>query len=98
MIRGGRLLFCDTLEGIRGRHCRLALRLGEPRDRSPEWAHALSWEGNGRDWTAVFNAPAADVRLQAAGGRAEVLEEYPLNLDEVFVAHTGGPLPREVDR
>lgn len=98
IIKGGRVLFCDSLDGIRARHCRLTMRLDEPRPAPPQVDGALSWEGAGREWTAVFAAPADDVRLAAAGAGAEVVEQFPLNLDEIFVAHAGGRQPAEVDR
>ena len=97
IIKAGRVLFCDTLEGIRGRHCRVTLRLDEARPQPPELAGALSWEGGGREWTAVFAAPADDVRIDAAGAGAEIVDEFPLNLDEIFVAHAAGKRPTEVD-
>jgi ABC-2 type transport system ATP-binding protein len=89
MIKSDRVLFCDTLDGIQSRHCRLTLRLDEPRVRPPALASALSWEGSGREWTAVCAAPAEDVRLEAALAAAQVVDESPLNLDEIFVAHAG---------
>ncbi|HEY2584782.1 MAG TPA: ABC transporter ATP-binding protein [Tepidisphaeraceae bacterium] len=98
IIKTGRTLFCDSLDGIRSRHCRLTLRLDEPRTAPPEVAGALSWEGSGQEWTAVFAAPADDVRIDAAGAGAEVVEQFPLNLDEIFVAHAGGRQPVGVDR
>jgi ABC-2 type transport system ATP-binding protein len=98
IIKAGRVLICDTLDGIRGRHCRVTLRLDESGPRPPNLAGALSWEGGGREWTAVFAAPPDDVRMSAAGAGAEIVDEFPLNLDEIFVAHAGGEQPAEVGR
>lgn len=98
MIKSGRVLFCDTLDGIRARHCRLTLRLDEPQARPPGLERALSWEGAGREWTGVFQAPVDEVRAEIALTNDEVVEEFPLNLDEIFVAHAGGSRPAEVDQ
>ena len=95
MIKSGRVLFCDTLDGIRARHCRLTLRLDEPRGQPPAIPGALSWEGKGWEWTAVCAAPAQDVRMDAEQSGAQVVEEFPLNLDEIFVAHAGRVSPAE---
>jgi ABC-2 type transport system ATP-binding protein len=98
MIKSGRVLFCDTLDGILSRHCRLTLRLDEPRTQPPGITSALSWEGGAREWTAVCAASAADVRIEASNAAAEVVDESPLNLDEIFVAYAGGKRPEGADR
>lgn len=98
MIQSGRVLFCDTLDGIRGRHCRLTLRLDEPRNAPPPLPGALSWEGSAREWTGVFQSSSEEVRADVALTNDEVVEEFPLNLDEIFVAHAGRSRPAEVGR
>ena len=98
MIKSGRVLFCDTLDGILGNHCRLTLRLDESRAKPPVITSALSWEDGGREWTAVCSASADDVRIEAAKAGAEVVEESPLNLDEIFVAYSGGKRPEGTDQ
>jgi hypothetical protein len=98
MIKSGRVLFCDTLDGILGNHCRLTLRLDESRAKPPVITSALSWEDGGREWTAVCSASADDVRIEAAKAGAEVVEESPLNLDEIFVAYAGGKRPEGTDQ
>ncbi len=98
MIKSGRVLFCDTLERIRGRHCRFTLRLDEPRERPPEMAGALSWEGGGREWTAVFQTTSDQVRDAIALTNDRIVDEFPLNLDEIFVAYAGRHSSGEVGR
>lgn len=89
MIKSGRVMFCDTLDGIRARHCRLTVRLEDASAQPPPLTGALSWEGGGREWTAVCAAAARDVRDEAGGVGVEVVEETPLDLDEIFVAYAG---------
>ena len=98
MIRSGRVLFCDTLSGIRAAHCRVTLRLDEATASPPLATGALAWEGSGREWTGVFAAPVADVRNDAQIAGAELVEEYPLDLDEIFVAYAGGKSPEGAER
>jgi ABC-2 type transport system ATP-binding protein len=90
MIQSGKILFCDTLDGILSRHCRITLRLEDSRAEPPEIAGALTWEGSGREWTAVCSTSASDARIAAGRAGAEVVEESALNLDEIFVAYAGG--------
>ena len=87
MIKSGRVLFCDTLDGIRSRYCRVVLRLDDPRDRPPKLDSALSWQGGGREWTAVCAAPADQIAAEALLQGAQIVERFPLDLDEIFVAH-----------
>ena len=92
MIKDGRVLFCDTPERIHGAHSRLTFRFEQPRDTPPKLAHALAWEGSGREWTAIV-AGAPDViepEMEVDGG--EVVEKSTLTLDEIFVARAGGNL------
>jgi ABC-2 type transport system ATP-binding protein len=98
MIKSGHVLFCDTLDGIRTRHCRVTLRLEDASAKPPTLSGALSWEGGGREWTAVCAAAASDVRVEAREAGAEIVEEFPLDLDEIFVAYAGGKPPQGVDR
>jgi len=98
MIKSGRVLFCDTLDGIRDRYCRVTLRLDEPRASPPPLPGALSWEGSGREWTGVFQSSLEEVRAEVALTNDQVVEEFPLNLDEIFVAHARASHPAEVNR
>jgi len=93
MIKSGRVVFCGTLDGIRARHCRITLRLDESRGRPPALPSALSWEGRGREWTAVCAASADDARIEASRAAAQVVEEWTPDLDEIFIAHAGGKRP-----
>jgi ABC-2 type transport system ATP-binding protein len=98
MIRSGRILFCDSLERIKASHTRLALAFADPLATPPPLGGALSWDGGGREWTAI--CAGSPQRLQQAAEElgARVLDQAPLLLDEIFVAYSGAgcaAVPRE---
>jgi ABC-2 type transport system ATP-binding protein len=90
MIRSGRVVFCDTVEAILQAHARVTLRFDTAQEKPPELPAALSWQGGGREWTAVCAASVDDMRAAAASIGAEVVRAAPLNLDEIFLARAGG--------
>ena len=89
MIHRGRIVFSGPLEEVQARHCRLTVRFAEPRPAPPPLAGALAWEGAGREWSAVCEGEAGDLRAaaEAAGGR--VVEELSVRLDDIFLARAG---------
>ncbi len=93
MIKNGRVVFCDTTQSVRDAHTRITIRFDEPREQPPVVDGALTWEGRGREWTAVMSVSADQARLAASALGAQVVEQSPLNLDEIFLARanrTGG--------
>ena len=93
MIKNGRIVFCDTTQAVRDAHTRITIRFDEPREQPPMVDGVLTWEGRGREWTAVMSLPADRARLAVSGLGAEVIEQSALNLDEIFLARvnrTGG--------
>jgi ABC-2 type transport system ATP-binding protein len=98
MIKSGRVLFCDTLDGIQSRHCRVTLRFDEPRTEPPVMESVLSWQGGGREWTAVCGASVEQVGIEAAHASGKIVEQATVNLDEIFVARAGGKPVEGADR
>jgi ABC-2 type transport system ATP-binding protein len=90
MIKNGRVLFCDTLEGIQRRHARLTLRFELSHARPPELPGALAWEGRDREWTAVCDTTAAALSPAIEKLGARIVDQASLNLDEIFIARAGG--------
>jgi ABC-2 type transport system ATP-binding protein len=84
MIRGGRVLFSDSLDVIKESHSRLTLRFEDPKSRPPLLEGAFQWNGRGREWTVVC---ASDVDVSGIG--AKVVERGALSLDEIFMARAG---------
>jgi len=89
MIKNGRVLFCDTLDGIQGAHARVTLRFELPHQKPPQLCGALAWEGRDREWTAVCEKPLGELRPAIDALGASIVEESRLNLDEIFVARAG---------
>ena len=90
MIKDGRMLFCETPERIHQVHARVTFRFDQPREKAPQLADALAWEGSGREWTAIVAADPEEIALDVDGG--EVVERTSVTLDEIFVARAGGNL------
>jgi len=86
MIKNGRIVFCDTTQAVRDAHTRITIRFDEPREHPPVMDGALTWEGRGREWTAVMSIAASEARLAASSLGAQVVEQSAVNLDEIFLA------------
>lgn len=86
MIKSGRVVFCDTTQGVRDAHTRITIRFDQPQERPPTMDGVLTCEGRGREWTAVMSVPADQARLAASALGAQVVEQSAINLDEIFLA------------
>ncbi len=95
LIDQGRVMFAGELEAVRDRHRRLTFRFAEPRTAPPALDVVLSWEGEGREWTAVCAGGREEVERAAAEVGGRVVDEAACRLDELFAAHAGGRRERE---
>ncbi|MCI0358817.1 MAG: ABC transporter ATP-binding protein [Planctomycetaceae bacterium] len=91
MLKGGRMLFAGELDEIKQSHHRLTLRFENELRQPPALGGALSWEGRGREWTAVASGRLEALTLAASAAGAEVVEQNALSLDEIFLAQVGSP-------
>lgn len=89
LLDRGRIVLCETLETIKASHCRLTLRFDEPLLSPPALAGSSRWEGSGREWSATCRGTLQDLKGQAAGIGARIVEEHTPSLDEIFVARVG---------
>ena len=89
MIKSGRILFCDSLDRLKQVHARLTLRFESPQAAPPALAGALTWDGSGCEWTAVCAGHTNHLQSAAAKIGAQVVEQAPLSLDEIFLARSG---------
>jgi ABC-2 type transport system ATP-binding protein len=91
MLKGGRIVFAGALDEIKQTHHRLTLRFDGERNQAPALDGVLSWEGRGREWTAVASGRLDALRLAASAAGAEVVGQKALSLDEIFLAQVGQP-------
>jgi ABC-2 type transport system ATP-binding protein len=85
IIHEGRILLSAALDEIKETHRRMTLRFGQPQHRAPALIGALSFEGEGADWTYVCSGESGQLRRAAEALGAVVLDDAPLSLDEIFV-------------
>jgi ABC-2 type transport system ATP-binding protein len=97
MIDAGKIVFSAPLDDIKATHRCLTLRFAEARTRPPQLEGALSWEGTGHEWTAVYHGQPAEAQAAAHRCGAEVLEKRVPSLDEIFVARVGTRIPVAVE-
>jgi len=97
MVRGGRIVFCDTLDHIKEAHFKATFRFTEQRREAPHIAGALVWEGHGREWTALCYGNLADIQSAAAAVGATMMSRTSASLDDIFVARVGAKIPTGVE-
>ncbi len=88
MIRGGEILFCDSLDAVKQSHRRITLRFHSDRTAAPEITDAFGWEGFGQEWTCLFSGHGPTFEANANLAGAEILEQQWLTLDEIFLARS----------
>ena len=86
MLHNGRLVLAGPLDEIVGAHRRLVLNFPEPQTQHPVLPGAISWEGDGREWTIVCNGELDRLKESAGNIGASVVEESAASLEEIFVA------------
>lgn len=86
----GRIEYAGPLDELKAGHHRLTVHFEGFRPKPPALTGALTWEGEGREWTALCRGGLNELQAEvgAAGGR--VVERGVPSLDEIFVAHAGG--------
>jgi ABC-2 type transport system ATP-binding protein len=93
MLQSGRLLFAGELDDVRELHHRVTLRFDESLPQPPPFEGVLTWEGAGREWTAVASGPLDDFQTAAVLAGAQVVDRRTLSLDEIFLARANFPPP-----
>jgi ABC-2 type transport system ATP-binding protein len=86
IIHQGRILLTSSLDEIKETHRRVTLRFGRTHERPPALVGALSFEGEGADWTYVCSGESGQLRSAAEALGATVMGDAPLSLDEIFVS------------
>jgi ABC-2 type transport system ATP-binding protein len=89
MIDRGRIVLSAALDELQASHRRLTLRFAEARSQPPALTAALSWEGAGREWTAVCLGTTEELQTAVTALDGRIVEEHRIGLDEIFVARMG---------
>ena len=89
ILHQGRLLLTESMDEIKERHRRVTLRFGAPVDRPPALVGALSYAGQGAEWTYLCNGESDQLRHAAEAIGATVVGDAALSLDEIFVSQVG---------
>jgi ABC-2 type transport system ATP-binding protein len=89
MMKQGELVFSAGLDDIKETHHRLTMRFDEARSQPPAFPGVLTWDGSGREWTAVYHGRLGTFQEAAAACGGRVVEKHVPSLDEIFVAQVG---------
>lgn len=84
MIAAGRLVLDGALDDVKAAHRIVTFRCADPRSGPPELPGAHRWEGEGRDWSALYADDGFETDAALLGAR--VSRQRPATLDEIFVA------------
>jgi ABC-2 type transport system ATP-binding protein len=87
IIHRGRLILTSSMDEIKETHRRVTLRFVEPVERPPALVGALSYAGQGVEWTYICNGESPQLRRAAEAIGAIVVDDKALSLDEIFVSH-----------
>jgi ABC-2 type transport system ATP-binding protein len=87
ILHKGRLLLTAPMDDIKETHRRVTLRFGQPVTRPPALVGAMSYDGEGAEWTYVCTGESQQLRRAAEAMGATVVGDAALSLDEVFVSH-----------
>lgn len=98
MIHHGRVVECNTLDSIRNSYRSITLNFEHDQPIPPASPDAISWQGHGREWTALCRQVSAQLveEVTLVGGR--IVEQCKPTLDEIFMAYAKLPKPAEPRR
>jgi ABC-2 type transport system ATP-binding protein len=86
LIDRGQIVLRGSLDTIKALHHRLTVQFAEPQAGPPALFGSTRWEGFGREWTTVCPGSIEEIRSQAAGVGAQVVEDRSPTLEDIFVA------------
>lgn len=87
LIDGSKLIFAGDLDAIRAGHRRVTLRFDAPRSTPPALFGVLTWEGGGREWTAVCRGELDELHQAVNGAGGAIVEESVPHLEDLLAAH-----------
>jgi ABC-2 type transport system ATP-binding protein len=86
IIHNGRILLTSTMDDIKDQHRRVTLRFGQSLVAPPALVGALSYAGEGAEWTYLCSGQSDQLRRAAEAIGATVVGDAALSLDEIFVS------------
>lgn len=89
MVRGGKIVFCDTLDNIKEGHLRVTFQFAEARREPPVADGIFGWEGSGREWTGLGAGTLRQMEVAAETAGASIVAHMSPSLDDIFVARAG---------
>jgi ABC-2 type transport system ATP-binding protein len=89
MLHQGKLIFCGSLDDIKGRHRVVSMRFKESQIKPPEIQGALGVTGASRDWTCLNQGPSDKLSSLIIQRGGQILDEHRPTLHEIFVAYAG---------
>lgn len=94
MIRQGELLFCDDLEKIQNSYGWITVRYPDVQPAPPSLEGAVSWNGDGREWSALMHGLPGAVEAETTLQGAAIVDRRWATLDEIFVGLSTEPVER----
>jgi ABC-2 type transport system ATP-binding protein len=92
MIHHGRVVLNDRLDAIRDSFHRVTLRFATPFSTAPDFPGALDHQGHGTLWTYTCHGDLDGLTAAAKSLKAEIVENTPLSLDDIFVSTVAQPV------
>jgi ABC-2 type transport system ATP-binding protein len=89
MLHRGRLRLCGPLEEVTASHRRIVLQFELPQPGPPTLPGAVRVTGADRVWTVIGETSRLDRAAIARNFGAQIADESPASLEEVFIAHAG---------
>lgn len=86
MLHQGRLLLNERVDDLLARHRLLTLHFPTNQAAQPQLPGALFCSGEGTEWTCLTDGEQASLREAAVAAGAEIVEERPPSLEEIFLA------------
>lgn len=96
MIHGGRVVFEESLDGIKARHWRLLVSREEENGPAPDLPGLIHATGTGREWTLVCEGTLDALQAEAVAQGLQVLESDQPSLEEVFLARVAPGKKKEM--
>lgn len=88
MLHAGRLVLNEPLDDLLQRHRLVTLRFSRALATQPALPGALTWDGEGVEWTCLCDGALAQLKEAAVAAGATAVEERAPSLEEIFLART----------